>query len=381
MSPAHATQLRVARLSLCAISQEPLAGPPPPQSTEQTPNRVVADLLGNLFLRSSVLELLAGCLVNQAAVRRQFPHLRGASDFFELKPTLSTSSSSSSASPCRVQCAITGLEPAACSSPFFALRLCGHMLSSSALSTTSSCAMAPGLLACPVCGVGYSAHDCIKLAPSVEEAAEMFAAQYAAMRKGKAAGRPPGRKARLGLNGDETEDHGLAGRARELSRKRSVGDSGASASESAHQTGLGGAMESVCPATGGALKKSRTQDCASSSSAAAAVSSSSSSSVSSSSAAAVAAAAAAPKRATDRPAGRHTDKAAPVLKAPTNLAVLRAREAQVAIASHVVICATGSVHSHCRQKTGCLVYSARSPIMINRIEGACHISSCAVICM
>lgn len=147
-------------LSTCALSGERLADP------------VVADLLGTLFNRASVLEYIlaskhASFSDEQAQHRyinqlreggAAYDHLRSTSDVFSvtLPPT-------TAASGAPVHCPVT--EVSSDKYPFVALVPCGHVMSQRAIAAVAGQDGA----ACPMCGAAYDEGvDVVPLAPDGE---------------------------------------------------------------------------------------------------------------------------------------------------------------------------------------------------------------------
>ncbi|KAJ3695445.1 hypothetical protein LUZ60_000822 [Juncus effusus] len=136
-------ETRLSKWTTCALSGEPLVHP------------VVIDRLGNLFNKEPLVEALL-----KKTLPKAFRHVRGLKDMFpinlELIPGFEASKSET-----RFQCPVSGLEFNG-KYQFFALRGCGHVLSSKALREVKSST-------CLVCHKEFSEVDKIVINGNEEE--------------------------------------------------------------------------------------------------------------------------------------------------------------------------------------------------------------------
>ncbi|KAF3335521.1 protein RTF2 [Carex littledalei] len=134
---------RLSKWTTCALSGEPLVHP------------VVIDRLGNIFNKEPLVESLL-----KKTLPKAFRHIRGLKDMFPVNLE-QIPGAEEYKSETRFQCPISGLEFNG-KYPFFALRGCGHVISSKALREVKSSA-------CLVCHKEYSELDKIVINGSEDE--------------------------------------------------------------------------------------------------------------------------------------------------------------------------------------------------------------------
>ncbi|XP_059637783.1 uncharacterized protein LOC132279761 [Cornus florida] len=138
---------KLSKFTNCALSNEPLKHP------------IVVDLLGNVFNKMALVEALLGKKLPKA-----FGHIKGLKDMIAVELALIPGLASvddAAVGVTRFQCPISGLEFNG-KYKFFALRTCGHVLSSKALKEVKSSG-------CLVCHKDFSESDKIVINGSEEE--------------------------------------------------------------------------------------------------------------------------------------------------------------------------------------------------------------------
>ncbi|KAK1293629.1 hypothetical protein QJS10_CPB17g00222 [Acorus calamus] len=145
---ADPNEARISRWTTCALSSEPLQPP------------CVVDRLGNVFNKETLVQAML-----EKKLPPGFGHIRGLKDMFsiELCSIPGVRSDDDKSFDARFQCPITGLEFNG-NYGFFALRQCGHVLSSKALKEVKSSG-------CLVCHKEFSVDDKIVINGSAEEVA------------------------------------------------------------------------------------------------------------------------------------------------------------------------------------------------------------------
>ncbi|EOA14348.1 hypothetical protein CARUB_v10027528mg [Capsella rubella] len=113
---------RLSKWLNCALSNEPLAEP------------CVIDLLGNLFNKEALVHALLS-----KRLPKQFSYIKGLKDMVNIKltPVAGSDGSSQDTTSAQFQCPVSGLEFNG-KYKFFALRGCGHVMSSKALKEVKS---------------------------------------------------------------------------------------------------------------------------------------------------------------------------------------------------------------------------------------------------
>ncbi|XP_077214714.1 RTF2 RING-finger protein [Tasmannia lanceolata] len=137
-------ETRLSKWTNCALSFEPLKSP------------CVVDRLGNVFNKESLVEALLG-----KKLPKEFGHIKGLKDMIPIQ--ISEIPGVKIDDETRFQCPITGLEFNG-KYKFFALRSCGHVLSSKALKEVKSSA-------CLVCHREFSELDKVVINGNEEEVA------------------------------------------------------------------------------------------------------------------------------------------------------------------------------------------------------------------
>ena len=172
---------RLSKWTTCALSFEPLRHP------------CVVDRLGNVFNKQALVEALLGKKLPEA-----FGHIRGLKDMVPIQlsviPGLESDNGGEGAGA-RYQCPITGLEFNG-KYRFFAIKICGHVLSAKALKEVQSSA-------CLVCYEGFNEEDKIPINGNEEEVAalrERMEEERAKAREKKA---KKVKNGEVGINGDE----------------------------------------------------------------------------------------------------------------------------------------------------------------------------------
>ncbi|KAK9079182.1 hypothetical protein SSX86_000852 [Deinandra increscens subsp. villosa] len=133
---------RLSKWLNCALSNEPLNHP------------IVIDYLGNIFNKQALVE----CLLSKK-LPKAFAHIKGLKDMIPIE--LESIPRSSLDSEVKFQCPITGLEFNG-KYKFYALKSCGHVLSSKALKEVKSCT-------CHVCHKEFAENDKIVINGNEEE--------------------------------------------------------------------------------------------------------------------------------------------------------------------------------------------------------------------
>ncbi|KAI5676130.1 hypothetical protein M9H77_07080 [Catharanthus roseus] len=141
-------EMRLSKWLTCALSNEPLKRP------------VVIDRLGNLFNKEALVEALL-----MKKLPKEFGYIKGLKDMIPVElsliPGLEGENERGSKSGAKFQCPISGLEFNG-KYKFFALKSCGHVLSSKALKEVKSSG-------CLVCHKEFSDIDKIMINGSDEE--------------------------------------------------------------------------------------------------------------------------------------------------------------------------------------------------------------------
>ncbi|XP_010453088.1 PREDICTED: protein RTF2 homolog [Camelina sativa] len=137
---------RLSKWLNCALSNEPLAEP------------CVIDLLGNLFNKEALVHAMLS-----KRLPKQFSHIEGLKDMVNIKLThvAGSDGSSQDTTSAQFQCPVSGLEFNG-KYKFFALRGCGHVMSSKALKEVKSSS-------CLVCHVDVKECDKIVINGTEEE--------------------------------------------------------------------------------------------------------------------------------------------------------------------------------------------------------------------
>ncbi|XVF35539.1 hypothetical protein REPUB_Repub18cG0154500 [Reevesia pubescens] len=128
----------------CALSNEPLREP------------CVIDKLGNIFNKQALVEALLG-----KKLPKEFRHIKGLKDMVNVKLSMLPGKKSDAADGATFQCPITGLEFNG-KYKFYALKNCGHVVSSKALKEVKSSA-------CLVCHMEFVESDKVVINGSEEE--------------------------------------------------------------------------------------------------------------------------------------------------------------------------------------------------------------------
>ncbi|KAI3523237.1 hypothetical protein L1887_01297 [Cichorium endivia] len=135
---------RLSKWLNCALSNEPLKHP------------IVVDYLGNLFNKQALVEALLTKKLPKA-----FSHIKGLKDMIAVELASIPGSDSPSGGDVKFQCPITGLEFNG-KYKFYALKTCGHVLSSKALKEVKSST-------CHVCHKEFLESDKIVINGNEEE--------------------------------------------------------------------------------------------------------------------------------------------------------------------------------------------------------------------
>ncbi|XP_010443515.1 PREDICTED: protein RTF2 homolog [Camelina sativa] len=141
---------RLSKWLNCALSNEPLAEP------------CVIDLIGNLFNKEALVHALLS-----KRLPKQFSHIEGLKDMVNIKLThvAGSDGSSQDTTSSQFQCPVSGLEFNG-KYKFFALRGCGHVLSSKALKEVKSSS-------CLVCHADVKESDKIVINGTEEEVSSL----------------------------------------------------------------------------------------------------------------------------------------------------------------------------------------------------------------